>query len=382
MTEKQCPVYRKCGACQLQNLPYQKQLAWKQKRCKTLLGEFSAISPILGMADPYHYRCKVQAAFGFYRGRILAGRYQSSTRRIVPVQQCLTEDVKADEVIVTIHRLMRGFKLTAYDERTGRGLLRFVLIKRGLQTGELMVVLVTARAMLPNSKHLVKALREAHPEITTIVQNIKEDALPMVLGQREKVLYGPGTIRDRLCGCTFQISPQSFYQINPRQTEVLYRKAMEAAGLTGTEKVLDAYCGIGTIGIIAAKDAGTVCGVESNREAVRDAVINARENGLANTRFVCMDAAAFMQEAAAEKADYDVVFLDPPRTGASGALINSIGKLAPEKVVYISCNPETLARDLRMLRGKGYKAQWIQPVDMFPHTNHIECVVLMTRNDE
>lgn len=387
-TEPQCPVYRKCGGCQLQNMEYGRQLAWKQERCKKLLGRFGKIEPILGMETPYHYRNKVQAAFAWDKrgGRIISGVYQAGTHWVVPVDSCLTEDRKADEIIVSVRRLLKEFKLRPYDEDTGRGLLRHVLVKRGFGTNEIMVVLVTGTPVFTARKHFVEELLKLHPEITTVVQNVNGGRTSMVLGQNEKVLYGPGTITDLLCGCRFCISAKSFYQINPAQTEVLYGKAMEFAGLgggfTGKERVLDAYCGIGTIGIVAAKSgAGSVLGVEVNRDAVRDAVQNARENGVKNCFFTCGDAGEFMENAALDGEKFDVVFLDPPRAGASRAFLTALCALAPRRVVYISCNPETLGRDLSFLRANHYRVEKIQPVDMFPHTRHIECVVLLSRKN-
>lgn len=379
--ERQCPVFRKCGGCQLQNLSYERQLEWKQKRCQKLLGSFGKIEPILGMESPYHYRNKVQAAFAWDKrgGRIVSGVYQSGTHRVVPVDSCLTEDKKADEIIVSVRKLLKAFKLRPYDEDTGQGFLRHVLVKRGFGTNEIMVVLVTGTPVFTAKKHFVAELLKLYPEITTVVQNVNNSRTSMVLGQNEKVLYGPGFITDLLCGCRFRISAKSFYQINPLQTEVLYGKAMEFAGLTGKEKVLDAYCGIGTIGIVAAKSgAGSVLGVELNRDAVRDAIVNARENGIKNIYFTCADAGSFMEEAALEGESWDLVFMDPPRAGASREFLTALCSLAPKRVVYISCNPETLARDLSFLRANHYRVQKLQPVDMFPHTQHIECVTLLT----
>lgn len=382
MEQMQCPVYRKCGGCQLQNMSYERQLIWKQDRCQKLLGSFGKVQPILGMEHPYHYRNKVQAAFAWDRrgGKIISGVYQSGTHRVVAVDSCLTEDEKADEIIVTVRKLLKEFKLRPYEEDTGRGFLRHVLVKRGFQTDELMVVLVTGTPVFTAKRHFTEALLKLHPEITTIVQNVNAGRTSMVLGKNEKVLYGPGTITDLLCGCRFRISAKSFYQINPVQTEILYGKAMEFAGLTGKERVLDAYCGIGTIGLVAAKQgAGSVLGVEVNPGAVRDAIFNAKENGVKNCFFTCADAGQFMEEAALERESFDVVFMDPPRAGASREFLTALCALAPKRVVYISCNPETLARDLSFLRANHYRVKALQPVDMFPHTQHIECVTLLAR---
>ena len=291
----------------------------------------------------------------------------------------MIEDQKADEIIVTIRGLLKSFKIKTYDEDTQYGLLRHVLIRRGFSTGEIMVVLVTASPVFPSKNNFVKALRKVHPEITTAVQNINDRGTSMVLGARDVVLYGKGYIEDKLCGCTFRISPQSFYQVNPVQTEILYQKAIEAAGLTGKETVLDAYCGIGTIGLIAASKAKQVIGVELNKEAVRDAIKNAKRNQTKNIMFYCEDAGEFMLKMAAEDQQLDVVFMDPPRSGSSEVFLNCLAKLAPKKVVYVSCNPETLARDIRILKKKGYQMQEAWPVDMFPFCDHVETVVLMSK---
>ena len=294
----------------------------------------------------------------------------------------MIEDQKADEIIVTIRGLLKSFKIKTYDEDTQYGLLRHVLIRHGFSTGEIMVVLVTASPVFPSKNNFVKALRKVHPEITTVVQNINDRGTSMVLGTRDVVLYGKGFIEDKLCGCTFRISAQSFYQVNPVQTEILYQKAIEAAGLTGKETVLDAYCGIGTIGLIAASKAKQVTGVELNKEAVRDAIKNAKRNQTKNITFYCEDAGEFMLKMAAEDQQLDVVFMDPPRSGSSEVFLDCLAKLAPKKVVYVSCNPETLARDLRILKKKGYQMQETWPVDMFPFCDHIETVCLLSRKDK
>ena len=379
---KPCPHYKKCGGCQLQNMTYDQQLEHKQKTEVRLLGKFGHVEPIIGMRYPYNYRNKVQAAFGTARGgKIISGVYQSGSHRIVPVDSCMIEDRTADKIIVTIRQMLQSFKITTYNEDTERGFLRHVLVKRGFKTNQVMVVLVTAVPAFPSKKNFIRVLLEKHPEITTIVQNINSADTNLVLGQRQVVLYGNGYIEDELCSCRFRISPRSFYQINPVQTEVLYNKAMEYAALTGSERVLDAYCGIGTIGLVAAKrGAGEVIGVELNPDAVRDAKNNARLNEQNNIRFFTGDAGDFMHAMAQEGEKCDVVFMDPPRAGSSEEFLSSVNILGPEKIVYISCNPETLARDLHYLTATTeYRVKAIQPVDMFPHTNHIETVVLLCR---
>ena len=377
-----CPVYKKCGGCQLRNLSYPEQLSFKQAKVIGLLKEFGRVEPIIGMENPCHYRNKVQAAFYTdRRGKIISGVYQSGTHRVVGIDSCLIEDETADKIIVAVRKLLPSFKMKTYDEDARRGFLRHVLVKRGFATNQVMLVLVTATPVFPSKNNFVKAIRAQFPEITTIVQNINPNPTNLVLGERENILFGKGYIEDVLCGCRFRISPRSFYQINPVQTEVLYGKAIEFAGLKGSETVLDAYCGVGTIGIIAAKrGAGRVIGVELNGDAVRDAIRNARANDLKNIRFFKGDAGDFMLAASEEEERPDVVFMDPPRAGSSRKFLSALIEMNPKTVVYISCNPETLARDLRFLRDQSsYKVRRILPVDMFPHTAHVETVVLMTK---
>jgi len=378
-----CPLFRKCGGCQLQNMSYPQQLKWKQAKVEQLLAKFHRVEPILGMEHPYHYRNKVLAAFALDKKKqIVSGMYEQSTHKIVPMDSCMIEDETADRIIVTVRRLMKSFKMEPYDEVSGCGLLRHVLIRRGFSTGEVMVVLVTALPILLGKNNFIRALRKEHPEITTVVQNVNNRFTSVVLGDMEKVLYGPGFIEDKLCGCTFRISAKSFYQINPVQTEVLYTKAIEYAGLTGVETVIDAYCGIGTIGLTASIHAKNVIGVELNKDAVRDAIVNARRNTIKSVYFYTADAGEFMSGMAKEGEHADVVFMDPPRSGSDEKFLTSLVKLSPKKVVYISCNPETQERDLLYLTTHGYQVQKIQPVDMFPHTEHVETCILMSRVDK
>ena len=380
MDHTPCPQRKKCGGCQYQDVPYARQLELKQARLQRLLGKYARVEPICGMAEPYHYRNKVQAAFGLDgKGRIISGVYQSSSHRIVPVTDCMLEDKTADAVIGSIRRMLPEYKLTVYDERRGGGWLRHVLVKRSFSTGQLMVVLVAASPIFPRQKPFLAELLRRHPEITTVILNVNDRFTSLVLGKQEKVLYGPGYIEDELCGLRFRISAKSFYQVNPAQTETLYRTAIDFAGLTGTERVLDAYCGTGTIGLAASARCAQVAGVELNADAVRDAIANAKRNGVKNCWFTCADAGEFMTELAAQGETCDVVFLDPPRAGCDGAFLSALLRLAPPRVVYVSCDPDTLARDLGVLVSGGYRVRRIRPVDMFPHTEHVECVALMTR---
>ncbi|MDD6275221.1 MAG: 23S rRNA (uracil(1939)-C(5))-methyltransferase RlmD, partial [Clostridia bacterium] len=375
-----CPYAKKCGGCQLQNMSYTRQLSYKQAKVVKLLGKYTHVDEIIGMENPYNYRNKVQAAFGKARGgKIISGVYQSKSHKIVCVDSCRLEDKIADEIIVWIRSSMRSFKMEPYDEDRGTGFLRHILVKRGFVSGEIMVVLVTGTVVFPGKKAFLNSLLKKFTNITTVIQNINNGNTSLVLGSTQKVLYGNGTITDELCGCKFRISPKSFYQINPVQTEKLYSKAIEFADLNGSEKVIDAYCGIGTIGLIAAKSAKSVIGAEVNEEAIRDAIINAKLNNAENIRFYCADAGKFMVDMAENGESADVVFMDPPRAGSDVAFLSSLVKLAPKKVVYISCNPETQSRDIAYLVNHGYKVRKIQPVDMFPHTAHVETVVQLVR---
>ena len=376
-----CPHAKKCSGCQLQNMDYEEQLSFKQANLVKLLGRFGYVEEIIGMKHPFHYRNKVQAAFGFRRGRILSGVYQSATGGIVPTDECLLENENADRIIVTIRKLCIAFKIQAYDNRTGRGFLRHVMV-RTAKNGETMVVLVTTENEFRCKTVFIKELLKRHPEITTIVRNINDTDKGLMLGSRSEVLFGDGYITDTVCGLNFRISPRSFFQVNREQTEVLYNTALKFADLHGKERVLDAYCGTGTIGLIMARRAKEVFGVEMNRDAVQDAVVNAALNNIDNIRFFTADAGRFMDNVSTEDETIDVVITDPPRAGCTPQFLKSLIALAPARVVYVSCNPETLARDLHTLRRGGYKIKKMQPVDMFPYTAHVETVVLLHKAKE
>lgn len=385
MEEKvtKCSVSKKCGSCQYQGVPYKEQLAAKQKRMKKLLGKFANVKPIIGMDDPFYYRNKVHAVFDRdKKGNIICGTYEAKTHKVVPIEECMIEDKISQEIIRTIRDMLKSFRIKTYDEDTGYGLLRHVLVRRGFFTDEIMVVIVIGSPIFPSKNNFVKALRKKYPQITTVVLNVNDKKTSMVLGERDIVIYGKGYIRDTLCGCTFRISPQSFYQVNSVQTEILYKTAIEYAGLGRKETVIDAYCGIGTIGLVAAKRAKNVIGVELNPDAVRDARINAKENKITNARFYQGDAGEFMENMAENGEHADVVFMDPPRTGSDKKFMSSVIKLNPSRIVYISCGPETLARDLEYLTKHGYDVRKIQPVDMFSFTDHCENICLLTKKFE
>lgn len=379
MDIKRCEVEKKCSGCRLQRMSYEDQLKYKQTAVVRRLGRFCFVNRIIGMDDPLHYRNKVQSAFTLKNGRVVSGVYQSARRAVVPIDSCMLEDENADRIIVTIRKLCESFRIAPLDYRTERGFLRYVAVRKGFNTGEIMVVLVTSDGEFRSKKDFLAELLKIHPEITTVVRNISTSDKILMMGEREEVLFGDGVITEELLGLKFRISPKSFFQVNPTQTEVLYKTAIEFAGLTGKERVVDAYCGTGTIGLAMAKNAYEVIGVEVNRDSIRDAKINAELNGIKNARFFADDAGRFMDEMRAEGEKVDVVVADPPRAGLSPRFLKSMIALSPKKIVYVSCNPETLARDLYTLRNAEYKVKRIQPVDMFPFTEHIECVCLLER---
>ncbi len=377
---KTCPCSKKCGGCDYQGIPYEKQLELKQAELVRLLSSFCPVHPITGMKDPYHYRNKVHAVFSRTRdGKVSSGMYEENSHRVVPTDACQIENEQAQEIIHTIRDLIPSFKITVYNETSGFGLLRHVLIRTGARTGEILVVLVVTDPVFPSKNNFVKALRKKHPEITSVVLNINSRKTSMVLGTRDIVLYGPGFIEDEICGMRFRISAQSFYQVNPVQAEKLYEKAVELAALTGKERIIDAYCGTGTIGLIASKSAAELVGVELNAEAVKDAVKNARKNHVENARFITGDAGEFMRAMAKDKEHADVLFMDPPRSGASEEFLRSAALLSPSRIVYISCGPESLARDLAILQKLGYRARSAWGYDLFGFTKHVEVVSLLQR---
>ena len=374
---------KNCGGCPLLGLDYAEQLKQKEATVKKLLGKYGPVNAIRGMENPYHYRNKVISTFTTgWGGKLTSGIYAANSHKVLPVERCLLQDEVLDKTMEAVRAAAIACRYQPYDEDKGTGLVRHCLLRRGVATGQVMVVLVTAQPVLPGAKNFVRALlAEAEKRgvtVTTVVQNVNPRKTSVVLGDAEKVLYGKGYILDELCGKTYALSPRSFYQINHSQTEVLYGLAVEAAHLTGKEVVLDAYCGIGTIGLTAADHAKQVVGVELNRDAVQDAIGNAKHNGVKNARFFAADATRWISEAAAAGERADVIFMDPPREGSTPQFIESVVRMAPKRVVYVSCNPETLARDLALLTKKGYRVESSTPVDMFPHSEHIETVVLLS----
>lgn len=376
-----CPVGRECGGCEWLSVPYEIQLRRKHEGLVALYEPFGvSVDPVIGMDEPVCYRAKIQSPFvRGRRGRPHFGMYERRSHNLIEAHECLVEYPEGRRILETIANLAWDYHIAPYNEFTGRGLLRHAVIRVGHATGEVMVTLVVNRKEFPHKKAFVADLRDEHPEIATVVFNVNTRRTNAVLGPLSMTAYGQGWIEDEVCGCTFRIPSSAFYQTNPVQTEVLYDKAIELAHLGKDDVVLDAYCGIGTIGMVAAKKAGQVLGVEVNRDAVRDARENAKLNRVKNIRFVCADAGDFMVDMANAGEHCDVLFMDPPRAGSDTAFLSCALTLAPRRIVYVSCNPETLARDLNFLTKRGYRAEKIQPVDMFPHTDHVECVVRLDK---
>lgn len=390
-----CPIDGRCGGCTLLSVSYDRQLRSKQAEMEALFADLldddARIRSIVGMKDPRHYRNKVVSPYvGVYdkkarRRRVLCGMYERGTHRVIDSRECLIENQEAKRIILAIRDLMPKFGIAPYDEDADTGFLRHVQVRVGHASGEVMATLVTREDTFPASKAFVRALIKKHPSITTVVQNVNTRQTNVIMGDKERTLYGPGFILDSLCGLSFRISSKSFYQVNVEQTEALYTRAVEMARLTGTETVMDAYCGTGTIGLVAARGvsggpgAARVIGVEERPDAVADARNNARHNGIAAAEFVADDAGAFMRTLAARGEELDVLLMDPPRSGSTPDFLKAACTLAPHRIVYISCNPKTQARDAEYLVAHGYRIDEMQPVDMFPHTPHTENILSFER---
>lgn len=371
-----CIYSKYCGGCQYQGIPYSKQLESKQKNVDKLLKCFGKVKPIIGMDNPYNYRNKVQVSFGYDdNGNVICGNYVTSSHTIVPIDDCMICDEKALEIIHSIKKLISKYKISIFDENSLRGCLRHILI-RTTSLNEYMVVLVTGSVNINKKDLFIKDIIKFNKDVKTIVQNINNKHTSMVLGSRNYVLYGKGYVVDELCGLKFRISASSFYQVNKTQTEVLYKTAIKEAQLNRNDIVIDAYCGTGTIGLVASKHCKEVLGIEVNSQAIKDAIINMKNNHIKNASFVCEDAGKYMNLLSKNDIDIDTVIMDPPRTGSDKKFMTSLIKLRPSKIVYVSCNPITLKDNLNYLT-KYYDVNSIQPVDMFPFTNHVECVVSM-----
>ncbi|MFE8701340.1 23S rRNA (uracil(1939)-C(5))-methyltransferase RlmD [Cytobacillus sp. FJAT-54145] len=374
-----CPIYNECGGCQLQHLSYEGQLRAKEKQVRDVLTRIGKLEnvkvhPTLGMEEPWRYRNKAQVPVGEREGGLIAGFYQKRSHEIIDMQACLIQQEINDKVVQAVKEICERLGISAYDEQRHKGTLRHIMARHGLVTGEVMVVIVTRTQDLPHKNQIIEEIISRIDGVKSIIQNVNSRKTNVILGNETKVLWGEEVIYDYIGNVKFAISSRSFYQVNPEQTKVLYETALQYADLTGEENVIDAYCGIGTISLFLAQKAKKVYGVEIVPEAIEDANRNAMLNDISNVEFAVGEAEVVIPKWYKEGVTAEVLVVDPPRKGCDEALLQTIIDMKPKKVVYVSCNPATLARDLRILEDGGYKTVEVQPVDMFPHTTHCEAV--------
>lgn len=374
-SKEKCPIYDECGGCALLHMKYEEQLAYKKAELTKITS--LKLHDVVPSPEMYHYRNKIILGFRQQGKQVIAGLYEEETHRIVSYEKCLLHDETSDKIVNTLCKLIMKYKLSIYDEDKRIGLFRHVMIRKGYYTKQYMVVLVVSSSIFPSRNNFIKDLRHEHPQITTIVQNVNKRATSIVLQDEQKVLYGKGFIEDQILGKTFKISPRSFFQINVLQAENLYAKAISLLRLTKDEVVLDAYCGTGTIGICAASYAKEVIGVEQNKQAVHDAIDNAKLNQINNISFYCADATDFMQMCAKQQVLINAIIMDPAREGSTYKFIEAIANLKVKKIVYISCNPETQIRDLKWFKQQGYEFKEMFLFDMFSHSKHLESIVYL-----
>ncbi|RAW11415.1 23S rRNA (uracil(1939)-C(5))-methyltransferase RlmD [Paenibacillus taichungensis] len=392
-----CPIYDQCGGCQIQHMSYAGQLAWKRQLVVDNLQRIGKLNvmvedeegaeqqgirvlPTMGMDEPWRYRNKAQVPIGAAEGGLVGGFYAKGSHRIIDMDNCLIQHEHNDEVVTKVKEIGSHFGISAYNEETGRGLLRHVVVKKAFRTGEMMLVLVTNGRDIPYKDEWIGSIREAIPHVASICQNVNKKQTNVIFGDETRVLWGRDVIYDYIGDVQFAISARSFYQVNPVQTEVLYGKTVEYAGLSGKETVIDAYCGIGTISLFLAQHADQVYGVEIVPEAIEDARSNALLNEMRNVKFEVGASEDVIPRWKEQGIEADVIVVDPPRKGCDPRLLDTILEMKPERVVYVSCNPSTLARDLRVLEDGGYRTVEVTPVDMFPHTVHVESVAMLVRS--
>lgn len=378
----QCSFYEKCGGCQLQHLNYKGQLSVKRQQVKDAIERIGHITgcevlPVLGMENPWHYRNKMQFPAAKTEGKIQIGCYAALTHNVINIDDCLIQKQANNKIMQVVRQWMQQFNISAYDETTGKGVVRHVMGRAGAKTGEVMAVIVTACYDIPHAGELVTMLKTEVDGLKSIVQNINKKRTNIIMGAKNRVLYGKSTIKDKLGNLKFNISPLSFFQVNSAQTEELYATALDFAALSSKETVIDCYCGTGTISLYLAQKARKVYSIEIVEPAIKDANENAKANNIANAEFICGDAAVEMPALLKSGVKPDIVLLDPPRAGCDKKVLAAIAGVKPEKIVYVSCNPASLARDMAFLTENGYKAVKAQPVDMFPMTVHIETVALL-----
>ncbi|MGI6122841.1 MAG: 23S rRNA (uracil(1939)-C(5))-methyltransferase RlmD [Acetivibrionales bacterium] len=387
-TEPFCPAYKRCGGCSLQHMTYEKTLDFKRQVVTDNLIRIGGLSDVkvnetIGMKNPLNYRNKAQYPVGIGKEGPIAGFFARRSHEIIDAASCDIQHSLSDKAKDIVLGFVKALNIPVYNENTGEGIIRHVVTKIAFGTGEVMVIIVATRPEIPKVNKLVYRLKRDIPGLGSIILNVNPKPGNVVLGTQNITLYGKDTIEDKLDGLTFEISPLSFYQVNSIQTEVLYKKALEFASLSGNETVYDLYCGIGTITLFAARKARLAIGIEVVTEAVEAARRNAIKNNIVNTEFHTGEAEKVFPKLFANGKKADVVFVDPPRKGCDEVLLKTLAEMSPSRIVYVSCNPSTLARDLKYLCGTdaGYEVKEVQPVDMFPWTMHVECVIGMQRKD-
>ncbi|MDF9417706.1 23S rRNA (uracil(1939)-C(5))-methyltransferase RlmD [Bacillus altitudinis] len=381
-----CPVYEECGGCQLQHLAYEQQLKEKRdiviqsmERHTKLSVEKIDIRATIGMEDPWHYRNKSQFQVGrSHSGDIIAGLYGLNSHKLVPIKECIVQHPKTNKTTGVVRKILEKFGVSVYNERTRKGDVRSIVVRVGFETGEVQVVLVTSKPEFPKKKEIAEAIQKRLPEVTSIMHNINGEKTSVIFGHKTSLLAGNMVIQEFLGDVSFELSARAFFQLNPKQTLKLYDEAKKAVKLTGKEKVVDAYCGVGTIGMWLSDGAKEVRGMDVIKESIDDAKKNAKKHGMKNATYVTGTAEHWLPKWVKEGFRPDVIVVDPPRTGCERTFLDTVKQVKPKRFVYVSCNPSTLAKDLEYM-SKDYKIEYMQPVDMFPHTAHVECVVSMVR---
>jgi 23S rRNA (uracil1939-C5)-methyltransferase len=375
-----CPVYEECGGCQLQHLDYRQQLVEKKDIVKQSLERHTKLNvekldirDTLGMDNPWNYRNKSQFQVGQSDGKLLAGLYGINSHKLVDIQHCAVQHSATNKATSAVKKILQDLKVSVYNEKTRKGIVRTIVARIGVKTEELQIVLITSQRELPHKDEIVARIKQALPEVTSIVQNVNGQKTSLIFGDETRLLEGREFIQETLGELEFELSARTFFQLNPEQTVNLYNEVKEAAGLTGVEKVVDAYCGVGTIGLWLADGAEEIRGMDVIADSIEDAEKNAERHGISHATYVVGKAEQVLPKWANEGWKPDVLVVDPPRTGLDQQLLNTILKVKPKKIVYVSCNPSTLAKDISVLVSK-YKVGYIQPVDMFPQTSHIESV--------
>lgn len=375
-----CPVYEECGGCQLQHLQYDQQLKEKkdiviqslERHTKFPIDQLD-IKETIGMDNPWNYRNKSQFQVGNKDGKILAGLYGVNSHQLVNIDQCSVQHPKTNKAVGTVKKVLQRLQIPIYNERTGKGIVRTIVARVGVQSGELQIVLITSKKELPKKELFIEEIKKRLPNVKSVMQNINGEKTSLIFGEETVNLEGRDFIQETLGDLSFELSARTFFQLNPEQTVVLYNEVKKAAGLTGKEKVVDAYCGVGTIGLWLAEQAAEIRGMDVIPESIEDAKKNATRHGIKHAKYVTGKAEVVLPRWVKEGWRPDVIVVDPPRTGLDQKLLSTILQIKPKRMVYVSCNPSTLAKDISVLSDK-YKVEYIQPVDMFPMTSHVECV--------